>query len=86
MAMKRCSECGVHKPFIEFPESHPGKLRTRCRPCYRAYQREQARLYYARHQAERVHAAAAYRDANREKVTLRNREFWRTRRRKIEGN
>jgi hypothetical protein len=84
--MKRCSECGRKKPLTEFPESHPGKLRTRCRPCYRAYQRRQAQLYYWQHREERVAAATAYRDANREKVTLRNREYWRKKRRRIESN
>lgn len=84
--MKQCSECGKKKPLSEFPESHPGKLRPRCRPCYRAYERRQGKRYYARHREELVAQATRYRDANREKVTLRNREFWRKRRRKIEGN
>ena len=77
--VKRCVDCGHSKPIDEFPLSDAEHRRTRCAPCYRAYQRRFSRGDYLRHQPRRLRAAECYRDANRETVRERNRQVARVR-------
>lgn len=70
---KQCSDCELVKAIEEFPESHPGKPRRRCRPCYNAYQRAHGKRQYRKHHRKLLAKATAYREANPAKVAEGNR-------------
>jgi hypothetical protein len=81
MQSKKCTKCGIVKPFSEF-QGHTGHRdgrRSQCKHCVNKDYRE----YYSRTREKRAKTAAVYRELHREEIRQRDRMIFKQRRNAI---